>query len=49
MDDKISVSRRALADLLLWCEDAIDFKDESDAWVATAFDELSERLAQRSR
>jgi hypothetical protein len=49
MDDKISVSRKALADLLMWCEDVIDFKDESDAWVAAAFDELSQTLAQRSR
>jgi hypothetical protein len=49
MDDKIVVSRVALTDLMLWCQDAIDFKDESDAWIVPAFDALREQLVHRSR
>ena len=44
----ILVSRQALKDLLLWSEDAIDFKDESDAWLVPAFLTLKEAMLQAS-
>jgi len=43
--EKLLVSRRALADLLLWCEDAIDLRDETDAWIVPAFDELRQTMS----
>lgn len=37
-EPKTAVTSSALKDLLMWCEDAIDFRDESDEWAAKAFD-----------
>jgi hypothetical protein len=42
---KTLVSADALRKLLQWCEDAIDFHDESDdAWVVPSFDTLHDEL-----
>ena len=40
-EPKILVRARALKTLLEWCSDAIDFRDETDAQVAEAFDQLT--------
>lgn len=38
--EQMPVNKAALKTLLLWCEDAIDFKNESDDDAASAFDKI---------
>lgn len=42
--EKTTVSTDSLQTLLRWCEDAIDFRDETDAEAAKAWDELKQAV-----
>lgn len=45
---KTSVPTESLKTLLEWCEDAIDFKDDSDNSAAKAWETLMETIEKRS-
>lgn len=42
----ISVPTDALTTLLQWCEDAIDFKDDSDEDAAKAWERLMDAMGK---
>ena len=44
--EKTLVTTASLKMLLAWCEDAIDFRDESDADAAAAFETLFNEMEQ---
>jgi hypothetical protein len=44
--EKTLVTTSSLKTLLAWCEDAIDFRDESDADAAAAFETLYNEMEQ---
>lgn len=46
--DKTLVSTAALGTLMQWCEDAIDFRDDSDERAAKAFAALMADLSDQS-
>lgn len=43
-NETTTVSTAALRTLMQWCEDAIDFNDESDELAAKAFETLATEL-----
>ncbi len=46
--EKTAVPTESLKSLLEWCEDAIDFRDESDEVAAKAWNVLKQELEKRS-